>query len=120
LGLKVNSNRQQALGQLFNFDVVSAKQHNPDDEHELIRLFEPVDANSKIAGVSPVASFAYTYNSANQRMQRAESEGTHWVYSYDSLGQLNSAKKYWPDSAFVPGQQFEKGSEITIDVFSDF
>jgi len=64
------------------------------------------------AGVSPVASFNYNYNSANQRT-RADIGGasstnpTYWAYQYDPLGQVISGKKYWSDGTPVAGQQFE-------------
>lgn len=58
------------------------------------------------AGGLMVAPFAYTYNSANQRIQRTEAQSSHWVYEYDSLGQVKSATKYWADWTPVAGQQF--------------
>ena len=58
------------------------------------------------AGVTNVASFAYQYNSANQRTQVTLADGSYWVYTYDSLGQVTSGSKYWPDASLVSGQQF--------------
>ena len=75
----------------------------------LNRLTAIVSSNS-VAGV--VSSHAYTYNAANQRA-RADLGGTssesptYWVYTYDSLGQVISGKKYWADGTPVAGQQFE-------------
>ena len=57
-------------------------------------------------GGSPVSSFAYTYNSANQRTQATNTDSSHWVYQYDSLGQVISGKKYWANGTPVAGQQF--------------
>ena len=51
-------------------------------------------------------SFAYGYNSANQRTTLKEADFTLWNFSYDSLGQVASGKKYWPDGNPVPGEQF--------------
>jgi RHS repeat-associated protein len=34
-------------------------------------------------------------------------DGSYWLYGYDFLGQLNSAKHYWKDGTAVAGQQFE-------------
>jgi len=50
-------------------------------------------------GVSPVAVFDYQYNTANQRTRRTEADNSYWDYTYDSLGQVTSGKKKWPDSA---------------------
>ena len=58
------------------------------------------------AGVSPVASFNYNYNSANQRTLATNVDNSHWVYQYDALGQVISGKKYWGDGTPVAGQQF--------------
>src|SRR2546422_4813066 len=52
-------------------------------------------------------SFSYLYNEANQRTRRTDSDGSYWLYQYDTLGQLTSAKHYWPDGTPVAGQQFE-------------
>ena len=40
-----------------------------------------------------LASFAYTYNAANQRVGRTESDSSYWLYQYDALGQVIAAKK---------------------------
>src|SRR5207249_1639760 len=32
---------------------------------------------------------------------------SYWSYSYDSLGQVISAKKRWSNGTWVPGEQFE-------------
>lgn len=58
-------------------------------------------------GASPVTSFAYQYNDANQRTRRTETDNSYWVYEYDSLGQVKSGKKYWSDGIPVAGQQHE-------------
>ena len=36
-------------------------------------------------------------------------DNSRWVYTYDSLGQVISGKKYWSDGTPVAGQQFEYG-----------
>ncbi len=56
---------------------------------------------------SPVSSFKYVYNVANQRTSVTNVDYTYWVYKYDSLGQVISGKKYWSDGSPVAGQQFE-------------
>ena len=58
------------------------------------------------AGFTPFTSFAYNYNSANQRTAMTNADNSHWVYQYDSLGQVISGKKYWADGTPVAGQQF--------------
>jgi RHS repeat-associated protein len=52
-------------------------------------------------------TFNYLYNDANQRVCRTDSDGSHWLYEYDKLGQLTSGKHYWADNTPVAGQQFE-------------
>ena len=58
------------------------------------------------AGVSPVASFNYAYNSANQRALVTNVDNSYWNYQYDFLGQVTSGKRYWADGTPVAGQQF--------------
>jgi RHS repeat-associated protein len=60
---------------------------------------------SSVSG-SPVASFNYGYNPANQRTAVTNADNAYWVYQYDSLGQVISGKKYWNDGTPVAGQQF--------------
>jgi RHS repeat-associated protein len=54
-----------------------------------------------------ISSFAYANNSANQRTSVTNFDATYWVYTYDSLGQVISGKKYWSDGTPVAGEQFE-------------
>src|SRR5437867_12926191 len=61
------------------------------------------------AGVSPVASFAYAYNAANQRTAITNADNSCWVYSFDSLGQVIAGRKLWADGTPVAGAQFEYG-----------
>ncbi len=53
--------------------------------------------------------FVYQYNDANQRTRATLQDGSYWVYEYDTLGQVISAKRYWMDGSPVPGQQFDYG-----------
>ena len=64
-------------------------------------------AISSSAGASNVASFNYQYNNANQRTKATPVDGSYWVYSYDSLGQVTGGNKYWSDGTPVAGQQFD-------------
>ena len=52
-------------------------------------------------------SFAYGYNDANERIHTTLADGSIWLYTYDSLGQVKSGKRYWADWTPVAGQQFE-------------
>jgi len=54
-------------------------------------------------------TFAYGYNSANQRTVVTKEDSSHWSYAYDSLGQLTSGKRFWSDGTYVAGQEFEYG-----------
>ncbi len=56
---------------------------------------------------STINSFAYAYNSANQRTAVTNADKSRWLYAYDALGQVSSGKKYWKDGTLVAGQQFE-------------
>lgn len=55
---------------------------------------------------SATISYNYQYNSANQRVSVTNEDGTHWIYQYDSLGQVSSGKKYWSDGTPIAGEQF--------------
>jgi RHS repeat-associated protein len=57
--------------------------------------------------VPPVDSRGYAYNSANQRTGMTNLDGSYWVYTYDSLGQVTSGIKRWSDGTLVAGQQFD-------------
>jgi len=57
--------------------------------------------------VGVISSFAYAYNSANQRTGATNADNSRWAYGYDSLGQITSGKRYWADGIVVAGQQFE-------------
>jgi len=78
--------------------MVTTKQYD-----YLNRLTSISSANSQLP--SPV-SYVYNYNSANQRTAATNADNSHWVYQYDSLGQVISGKKYWADGTPVAGQQF--------------
>ncbi len=52
-------------------------------------------------------SFAYQYNTANQRTRTTLADGSYWIYQYDTLGQVISGRRYWRDGSEVLGQQFD-------------
>jgi RHS repeat-associated protein len=53
------------------------------------------------------SSHSYAYNTANQRTRATLADGSYWVYTYDTLGQVTSGQKYWSDGSAVGGQQFD-------------
>ncbi|HEX3718794.1 MAG TPA: type IV secretion protein Rhs, partial [Verrucomicrobiae bacterium] len=69
------------------------------------------DYLNRLSSISstPSNSFAYEYNSANQRTMDRLADGSYWRYGYDSLGQVISGNKYWNDETPVAGQQFDYG-----------
>ena len=64
--------------------------------------------SSAPSGASAVG-FNYAYNSANQRVRSTLADGSYWIYSYDSLGQVVSGHKFFSDQTPVPGQEFDYG-----------
>jgi RHS repeat-associated protein len=58
-------------------------------------------------GAVALDSHAYAYDPyANQRTAVTNTDGSRWAYGYDTLGQVNSGKKYWSDATPVAGEQF--------------
>jgi len=72
-------------------------------QYDLLNRLTNISSSSS----SFTSSFAYAYNSANQRTRRTETDSAYWVNQYDSLGQVVSGKKYWSDGTPVAGQQFD-------------
>jgi len=58
------------------------------------------------AGLLPY-TYAYNYNVANQRTRNTFSDGSHWSYQYDWLGQVTNGGRYWSDGTPVAGQQYQ-------------
>jgi len=73
-------------------------------QYDLLNRLENIKS---VPAASPAVSFDYTYNPANQRTLRRETDASYWRYEYDSLGQVVSGKKYWSDGTPVAGQQFQ-------------
>jgi RHS repeat-associated protein len=96
---------------LANFPLVD---HIPYANNRVLRMlrqnqFDNLNRQTNLVwsvGSTVIASFAYQYNSANQRTRVTLVDGSYWLYGYDFLGQLNSAKHYWKDGTPVAGQQF--------------
>lgn len=49
----------------------------------------------------------WTDNSANQRTGFTNADSSRWAFTYDTLGQVASGKRYWSDGTNVAGQQLE-------------
>jgi YD repeat-containing protein len=64
-------------------------------------------AISRAPSASSVVSFNYGYNLADQRTAVTNADGSYWLWGYNDLGQLISAKKYRAGGTPVQGQQFE-------------
>ncbi len=60
-----------------------------------------------VGSASGVVGQEYTHNATGQRIRTQQLDGSYWLYDYDSLGQVKSAKRYWADGSPVAGQQFE-------------
>jgi RHS repeat-associated protein len=60
------------------------------------------------AELQTLNSFTYGYNLANHRTNiTLGPDNSRWAFTYDSLGQVISGKKYWADGTLFAGQQFE-------------
>ena len=77
------------------------------------KQYDALNRLTSIASAAPnsssAISFAYEYNSANQRTRTTHADASYWIYQYDTLGQVTSGKRFWPDGTPVAGQQFEYG-----------
>ncbi len=49
----------------------------------------------------------YSYNAASQREFATTGNGEYWKYTYDTVGQVESAVKRLPDHTVIPGYQFD-------------
>ncbi|PWU11446.1 MAG: hypothetical protein C5B50_23305 [Verrucomicrobia bacterium] len=61
-------------------------------------------SSGSIAGFASTAN--YGYNLANQRTALTNADGAYWSFGYDSLGQVTTGNKHWPDATLVAGEQF--------------
>lgn len=59
--------------------------------------------SSQPSALSSQLSYSYTYNAANQRTRGTREDDSYWSYSYDALGQVNSAVKKLASNATVLG-----------------
>ncbi len=58
-------------------------------------------------GLGALDSHDYKYNPASQRTSVTNLDGSYWVYTYDTMGQVTSGRKYWGDGTAIAGQQFD-------------
>jgi RHS repeat-associated protein len=75
-------------------------------QYDYLDRLTQISSQPGASGVLPV-SFNYNYNAANQRTQDTFGDGSHWVYQYDSLGQVTNGARYWNDGTPVAGQQYQ-------------
>jgi RHS repeat-associated protein len=61
---------------------------------------------SSALSAAPALSYSYLYNLADQRIRTALGDGSSWLYTYDSLGQVIVGHKFFSDQTPVPGEQF--------------
>ena len=52
-------------------------------------------------GFTVVSKKGCQYYQANQRTNVTLADNSQWWYQYDALGQVNSGKRYWPDTSAV-------------------
>jgi RHS repeat-associated protein len=78
-------------------------------QYDLLNRLTGISSFGGASSASPISSFNYQYNSANQRTLVTNVDNSYWNYQYDFLGQVSSGKRYWADGTPVAGQQFEYG-----------
>lgn len=91
------------VGQISFTNVSSLRMTTTKSFDYLNRLTSISSANDSSVVLD---SHGYAYNNANQRTSVTNADNTYWIYQYDSLGQVVSGIKYWPDNTVVAGQQF--------------
>lgn len=73
------------------------------------RAFDDLDRQtsqtSALAG-GPTKSYSYLYNDLNQRTRMTFADNGYWQYSYDSLGQVNSAERRTDSGTVIPGYSY--------------
>jgi RHS repeat-associated protein len=97
-----------SLVKTTTFRHVSTVRLTSTTQYDFLNRLQSIRAVPGVAGQPPL-SRAYTYNNANQRLNRTDGDASFWQYGYDNKGQVTAAKHYWYDAQPVPGQQFEYG-----------
>lgn len=84
-------------------EAANVRMSTTKDYDRLNRLLRINSVNQQQTSLS---SHDYSYNAAGQRIRALLNDGSYWLYSYDRLGQVKSAIRYWSDGTPVAGQQF--------------
>jgi RHS repeat-associated protein len=63
-------------------------------------------SNQPSAAGAAALSYAYRYDSANQRTRATREDNAYWSYGYDALGQVTSGKKFQAGGTPVSGHDF--------------
>lgn len=108
----VNDTQSVGYGYLANSHLVKTTQFKQSGaarmttsrSHDYLNRLSSISSTPSASGA---VSFAYLYNTANQRTRATMADGSYWSYGYDTLGQVTSGKRYWSDDTPVAGQQFE-------------
>ena len=75
-------------------------------QYDYLNRLTQISSAPSGAGLLPY-TYAYNYNPANQRTRNTFSDGSHWSYQYDWLGQVTNGGRYWSDGTLVAGQQYQ-------------
>ena len=73
-------------------------------QYDHLNRLTRISSQPAASGASPV-TFAYAYNSANQRTRVTREDNAYWDYGYGSLGQVTKGRKRFGDGAAVAGEQ---------------
>jgi RHS repeat-associated protein len=84
----------------------------------LDRILSQTTAGTATSG-STLLGVDYDYNHLGQRTEARYLDGTYWLYAYDRLGQVTSARHFWADGTAVLGQQFSYGYDDSGNRTSD-
>jgi RHS repeat-associated protein len=74
------------------------------------RTYDALPRLTSVTSSSPTlpepVSYTYRFNNVNQRTGMTNTDGSYWLYTYDTLGQVTDARRYWPGGSQVLGQSF--------------
>jgi hypothetical protein len=74
----------------------SAQRMKTGKTYDHLNRLTQISSTPSGTGILPVV-YNHTYNLANQRTQSTFSDGSHWVYQYDPLGQVTTGNRYCSD-----------------------
>ena len=69
-------------------------------QYDALNRLTSISSGASASGTA-FSSFTYDYNTANQRPRVTHTDGSYWLYNYDTLGQVTSGKHYWADGTPV-------------------